>query len=167
MKQRAITAIAAKKHHPTRLARLSLIGNLIVGTSNLGFNSVTDKQSYSGGSTGTQGTWTAVAIVATSNPNPNPVFCEFSFSAVAHANGGGAATARIRWRRDGVVLKSYTAAATGTGGVPQDRTAGEAGFFLDDTPVQGTNTYVIEVWNELGGGTVSASGFVKMVWWKR
>ncbi|UXN64402.1 phage tail protein [Phyllobacterium sp. A18/5-2] len=103
----------------------AIIGNLIVGTSNLGFNSVTDKQSYSGGSTGTQGTWTVVAAVATQNPNPNPVFCEFGFSAVSHANGGGFANARVRWRRDGVVLKQYLALATGVGGVPADRSAGE------------------------------------------
>lgn len=145
----------------------AIIGNLIVGTSNLGFNSVTDKTSYSGGSTGTQGTWTAVAIVPTQNPNPNPVFCEYGLTAISHANGGGAATSRIRWRRDGVVLKEVVASATGTGGVPQDRTTQDIGFFIDDTPVQGTNTYVLEVFNELGGGTVNSSGYVKMIWWKR
>lgn len=145
----------------------AIIGNLIVGTSNLGFNSVTDKTSYSGGSTGTQGTWTAVATVPTQNPNPNPVFCEYGLTAISHANGGGAATSRIRWRRDGVVLKEVVAAATGTGGVPQDRTTQDIGFFIDDSPVQGTNTYVLEVFNELGGGTVNSSGYVKMIWWKR
>lgn len=145
----------------------AIIGNLVVGTSNLGFNSVTDKRSYSGGSTAEQGGWTIVASAVTQNPNPNPVFCEYGLSCFSHANGGGGATSRIRWRRDSVVLKEVAATASGAGGIARDASDQDIGFFLDDSPVQGTNTYYLEVFNELGGGTVNSSGFVKMVWWKR
>jgi ribosomal protein S9 len=144
----------------------AIIGNLIVGTSNLGFDSVTDKRSYSGGSTGNQGTWTVVASAVINNPNPNPVFCEYGLSTSVTVGGGQGGTARIRWRRDGVVLKQVTSSALSSGQTGASDSDNDAGFFLDDGSVQGTNTYFLEVWNE-NQGQKNASGFVKMVWWKR
>lgn len=142
------------------------IGNLIVGTSNLGFRSVTANISYSfpntSGDTGFA--WVTMATSTSQNPEQTPVFCEYGLFLTAGSGSVTPALAGVRWRhvQSGAILKQVNVnVANGS------QTNNDVGFFLHDTPALGTNTYVLERQSNAQAGGGVASGYVKSVWWKK
>lgn len=143
----------------------AIIGNLIVGTSNLGFRAVTANTSYSFPNTqgDTSNAWVTMATSTSQNPEQTPVFCEYGLYLSGSA-GVTPAIARVRWRhvQSGAILKQVEINVTNG-----SQTSNDVGFFLHDTPALGTNTYVLErQTNAFSGGAV-ASAYVKSVWWKK
>lgn len=143
----------------------AIIGNLIVGTSNLGFRAVTANVSYSfpntSGDTGFA--WVTMATSTSENPEQTPVFCEYGLFLTAGA-GVTPALAGVRWRhvQSGAILKQVNVnVSNGT------QTSNDVGFFLHDTPALGTNTYVLERQSNAIAAGGTASAYVKSVWWKK
>lgn len=151
----------------------AIIGNLIVGTSNLGFRAVTAQASYSfaqttqvTGSNAQDPVWVVKATQVTQNPEAVPVFVEYGLFSSAQASGTGrSAIARIRWRHveSGAILKSVVS-NTITG----PETDNDTGFFLHDGVIAGTNTYVLEIATNIGNiGTATTQAYIKSIWWKK
>ncbi|MHC1549388.1 phage tail protein [Phyllobacterium sp. K27] len=146
----------------------AIIGNLIVGTSNLGFRAVTANVDYSfPQQTGTQTTWTVGATATTQNPEQTPVFCEYGLFTNVKSTQGFINFAEARWRhvQSGDILKSVSNTIDYAGGQITNNT----GFFLHTTPALGTNTYVLEYRNQTqgAGNFALVSAYVKSVWWKK
>lgn len=145
----------------------AIIGNLIVGTSNLGFRAVTANVSYSFPTqTGTQTSWTVGATATTQNPEQVPVFCEYGLFTNVKSTVGFTNFAEARWRHveSGAVLKSISNNIGNAG----EAVKNDVGFFLHDTPALGTNTYVLEYRNQTQGPNFAqVSAYVKSVWWKK
>lgn len=150
------------------------IGNLTVQTSNLDFSSVTDKDNLivSANAPFVSGVWSTIGTLVTNNPNPNPVFMQYQLNQVGGRVGTGTSgnmeTRLFRQEGSKTLVSLFATIGTGPGNV----NAGAGGFYLDEDPVSGTNTYDLQV-RTTGGATglnspvPSASCTVKMVWWKR
>ena len=150
------------------------ISNLVVGTSNLDFDSVTDRITFSGSGAAPNAsdTWSTVATQVINNPNPNPVFMQYSISQVAGRIGsGGAFSMQTRvYRAEGAKQLFAISASLSSG--PGSVAASDAGFYMDEDPVQGTNTYHLQVKTStsptaMNSPSPSSSCTLKMVWWKR
>lgn len=145
----------------------AVIGNLIVGTSNLGFRAVTANLSYSFPTqTGTQTSWTVGATATTQNPEQVPVFCEYGLFTNVKSTTGFVNFAEARWRhvQSGEILKSVSNTINNAG----ETVKNDVGFFLHDTPALGTNTYVLEYRNQTQGPNFAqVSAYVKSIWWKK
>lgn len=146
----------------------AIIGNLIVGTSNLGFRSVTSAVTYDfPAQDGTQTSWTVGASAVTQNPEQTPVFCEYRLIANVKSSIGFINYAFMQWRHveTNTILKQTGVTINNAGALD----GSIEGFFLHDTPSLGTNTYVLEYRNQsTGAGNFGrVGGFVKSVWWKK
>ena len=148
----------------------SLVTNelFVIGTSNLDFDVVTASAVL----TGSSGPPTAIAGVLDTlvidNPNPNPVLMDVFISA-SISNGAGAGsgtvTTRVRRQHDNKIIATVTAAFSGA---PSGQALSVDKFFIDEDPLQGANTYILEVLRSGGlGDSSTAAGTVKMLWWKR
>lgn len=146
----------------------AIIGNLIVGTSNLGFRAVTTNLDYNlpQRNNGNQNNWTVGTTVVTQNPEQVPVFCEYGLRTYVRSTQGNINYAMVRWRHveSGAILKLVENQISNAG----ERTWDDTGFFLHSTPAVGTNTYVLEYRDQTQGvGATSLSVFVKSIWWKK
>lgn len=141
-------------------------GSLI--TDLLAFSAVTSKATFSGSVTTGAASFTTFASAAIANPNPNPVLIDASISAGVTLQGAGAsATMAVRLINvtNGTVLLSATATSTSSG---QAASASNVRFLLDTSPASaGTYTYALQRMTTGLSSTRSASGSIKMLWWKR
>ncbi|EJN04225.1 hypothetical protein [Phyllobacterium sp. YR531] len=79
----------------------AIIGNLIVGTSNLGFRAVTANADYSlaqqtNGNNNAGWTTVAGSTIVTQNPEQTPVFCEYGLFTFVRAATGSISFAKVR-----------------------------------------------------------------------
>ena len=110
----------------------------------------------------------ALQTIVIDNPNPNPVMIEYYLSAEYFASSS---TAFFKWqlRRNGTVLREISRnvpSGSGTNNIP----IVIEGFFIDDEPLQGSNTYTLHLIKPTtanGLGYAKVSGYAKMLWWKR
>jgi len=145
------------------------IGDLTVKTSNLDFDQVTARQSFTGNtsSKNLDNNWYDVQTVTIYNENPNPVLCQYSVLASVTPIQGGSATnsTRIINKTTGEVVASV--AATGSGGSGASNSS--SGFYIDDSPTsRGNYVYAIQRRHSAANSNASSnSGTLKMLWWKR
>lgn len=145
------------------------IGALVVGTSNLAFDMVTDSidESFPTGNIALNPSWQNIYTFTLENPNPNPVLWDFGFGLrVSNVGSGGAAViGRFYNITDGIEIIQHGISA-GQGGA---QTQTYSHFKIEPRPAtQGTKQYAFQAAAD-GNATIRqiTSPYARGLWWKR
>jgi hypothetical protein len=178
----AANSVTAAKINVANLAAISatlgavnignaIIGNLIVGTSNLDFRAVT----ASGGGSGTievprgnSNGWYDIFSVTINNPNGNPVMFDIGYDIVASPLTDGTSNPRLRiiHQASGLTVweRAFRFVSGSSSGVHQI----DSNFKMFRSTTQGNETYVYQVNKDQSQTWINeASGSMDMTWWKR
>lgn len=162
---------------------VAVIDNLVVGTSNLDFDSVTAsyQMQRSVSSIAPPSAWTLVGTaLSVANPNPNPMLCDINLTLSVSVSGAPAAQGvsvetqlRIKNNTTGEIIYEDAISVTGNGsGSPKitSRVINVFRFAMDNA--QGNNQIRVE-WRVTNPGFIHAGSLpaaasdVRMLLWKR
>jgi hypothetical protein len=143
----------------------AVINNLIVGTSNLDFNAVTatTDTSYNVNTSANDVTLSSFVI---NSPQGNTILLDWFINASLSIIGGSTQSTTTIWLINittGAVIRQFSyGLTTGQSTAVSINTAA-----IDSSAVPGNNTYQVRKTNNQSGTTLSGSGYLKSLVWKR